>query len=131
MVDFLLCDKRDFAAARAFFDKAIKRNRQPEKIAIDKSGANASALRNINFQLCLLGDSLNQIEVLQNKYLNNRVEQSHRKVKGKMHQCLGWKSDVGVRATLTGIELWSMIKQNQLNITSDLSVWDVFYSLAA
>ena len=53
---------------------------------------------------------LNLIEVLQVKYLNNLVEQSHRKVKGKMHQCLGWKSDEGAKATLAGIELWSMIK---------------------
>ena len=100
VVDFLLCDKRDEAAARAFFDKAIKHNGQPKKVVIDKSGANTSALRNINFQLCLLGDSLNQIEVRQNKYLNNMVEQSHRKVKRKMHQCLGWRSDVSARATV-------------------------------
>lgn len=127
----MLCDKRDEAAARAFFDKAIKHNGQPEKVVIDKSGANASALRNINLQLWLLGDQLNQIEVRQNKYLNNIVEQSHRKVKGKMHQCLGWKSNEGARATLTEIELWSMIKQKQLNVLSNLSVWDTFYSLTA
>ena len=130
-VNFLLCDKRDFAAARAFFDKAIKHNGQPEKVVIDKSGVNPSALQNINFQLCFLGDSLNQIEVRQNKYLNNIVEQSHRKGKGEMHQFLGWRSDVGARATLTGIELWSMIKQNQLNVPSALSAWDTFYSLVA
>ena len=131
VVDFLLCDKRDEAAAHAFFDKAIKHNGLPEKVVIDKSGANASALRNLNFRLLLSEDRLNQIAVCQSKYLNNMVEQSHRKVKGKMHQCLGWKSDVGARATLTGIELWSMIKQNQLNVPSALSAWDTFYFLAA
>jgi transposase-like protein len=131
VVDFLLCDKRDEAAARAFFDKAIKQNGQPEKVVIDKSGANASALRDLNFRLLLSGERLNQIAIRQNKYLNNIVEQSHRKVKGKMHQCLVWRSDVGARATLTGIERWSMIKQNQLNVPSYLSAWDTFYSLVA
>jgi hypothetical protein len=33
----------------------------------------------------------------------NIIEQSHRKVKGKMHQCLGWKSWVGSEATLAGV----------------------------
>ena len=82
-MDFLLCDKRDFTAARAFFDKAIKQNGQPEKVVIDKSGANASALRDLNFRLLLSGERFNQIAIHQNKYLNNIVEQSHRKVKGK------------------------------------------------
>ncbi len=105
LVDFLLGDKCNEAAARAFFDKAIKHNGSPEKAVIDKNSANTSALWNINFQLCLLGNSLNQIEVHHSKYLNNRVEQSHQKVKGKMYQCLEWRSNVGARATLVGIEL--------------------------
>ena len=74
---------------------------------------------------------LNLIEVLQVKYLNNLVEQSYRKVKDKMHQCLEWKSDEGDKATLAGIELWSMIKKGQLDNPDDLSVWDEFNALAA
>jgi transposase-like protein len=42
------------------------------------------------------------------------IEQSHRKVKGKMHQCLGWKSWIGAEATLAGVELCSMLKQGQM-----------------
>jgi putative transposase len=71
------------------------------------------------------------IEVLTVKYLNNIVEQSHRKVKGKMHQCLGWKSWVGAEATLAGVELCSMLKQGQMIDSEDKSVWEQFYSLAA
>lgn len=74
---------------------------------------------------------LTLIEVLQVKYLNNIVEQSHRRVKGKMRQCLGWKSDEGAKATLAGIELWSMIKNGQLDNLNSSSAWDEFYSLAA
>ncbi|MGF1876951.1 DDE-type integrase/transposase/recombinase, partial [Photobacterium frigidiphilum] len=65
------------------------------------------------------------------KYLNNIVEQSHRRVKGKMNQCLGWKSDEGAKTTLAGVELWSMIKNGQLDSPDSLSVWDEFYALAA
>nr|WP_229381131.1 DDE-type integrase/transposase/recombinase [Shewanella psychropiezotolerans] len=65
------------------------------------------------------------------KYLNNIVEQSHRKVKRKMHQCLGWKSWEGAESTLADIELWSMIKQGQMDTTENITSWEQFYSLAA
>jgi len=47
-----------------------------------------------------------------------------------MNQYLGWKSD-GAKATLIGVELWSMIKNGQLNNPDSLPVWDEFYALAA
>ena len=71
------------------------------------------------------------IEVLTVKYLNNIIEQSHRKVKGKMHQCLGWKSWVGAESTLAGVELCSMLKQGQMIDSENKAVWEQFYSLAA
>jgi putative transposase len=39
-VDFLLTARRDKAAALRFFDKAMKTSGVPEKITMDKSGAN-------------------------------------------------------------------------------------------
>ena len=100
-------------------------------MVIDKSDANALALHNINVQLWLSGKMPNLIEVLQVKYLNNIAEQNHRKVKGKMHQCLGWKSDEGAKSTLADIELWLMIKNGQLDNPQGLAAWDELYSLAA
>jgi len=41
--DFLLTAKRDLAAARRFRDRAINLQALPEKITIDKSGANTAA----------------------------------------------------------------------------------------
>jgi putative transposase len=40
----------------------------PEKITIDKSGANTAAIRSVNTAACL------DIELRQSKYLNNIVE---------------------------------------------------------
>ena len=77
-VDFMLSKKRDEAAATAFFTKAIGANGFPEKVTVDKSGANLAGLNAINFQiemLILLGFSLMQIQIRQIKYLNNIVEQ--------------------------------------------------------
>ena len=43
-VDFLLTVKRDMAAAKRFFNKAMGANGDPDKVAIDKSGANKAAI---------------------------------------------------------------------------------------
>jgi putative transposase len=96
-----------------------------------QSGANIAALEPLNVQLWLSGYMLCMIEELTVKYLNNIVEQSHRKVKGKMHQCLGWHAWVGAEATLAGVDLCSMLKQGQVIDSEDKTVWEQLYSLAA
>jgi len=84
-VDFILSEKRDEPAARAFFEKAIGYNGLPEKVSIDKSGANKAGIDTINLKLTLLGFMFVQLTVRQIKYLNNIVEQDHRFIK-KIHQ---------------------------------------------
>ena len=46
-VDFLLTARRDEAAARRFFERAISLHDLPEKITIDKSGANTAAVKGL------------------------------------------------------------------------------------
>ena len=70
------------------------------------------------------------IQILDIKYLNNIVEQSHRKIKQKMVQALGWKSKVGAEATMAGQETWTMVKRGQVG-DLNLSTWQRFYALAA
>ena len=43
-MDFLLTAKRDLAAARRFLERTVHLHKESEKIAIDKSGANSSAI---------------------------------------------------------------------------------------
>ena len=85
-VDFLLSAKRDHAAARAFFDRAMDLHGVPEKITIDKSAANTAAIVSIQ------ADSGLPIEMRQWKYLNNIVEQDHRAVKRIARPMLGFKT---------------------------------------
>ncbi|HIF9334005.1 TPA: IS6 family transposase [Photobacterium damselae] len=131
IVDFYLSQTRNEKAAQAFLRKAIGTNGLPEKVVIDKSGANAQALHNMNIQLWKsVVFMLNLIEVIDVKYLNNIVEQSHRPIKQKMRQALGWKSVEGAIATMSGKEAWTQIKRKQVG-DLNLPVWERFYALAA
>jgi transposase-like protein len=127
-IDYMLIAKRDKRAAKAFFKKAIKSGGQPIKVNIDKSGSNNSALNAINK---LLSEE-EQIEIRQDKYLNNRIEGDHRFVKKRIRPMLGFKSFRSAARTIAGIELLHMIKKGQLtdndNYNSD---FDKFLSLAA
>ena len=83
-IDFKLSEKRDKKAAFSFFQKAISQHGLPEKITMDKSGANKAGIDKINLLfalLFLLTGIFYQIIVRQIKYLNNIVEQDHRGIK--------------------------------------------------
>ena len=69
-LDFMLSTNRDEEAARRFFKQSIENNGMPEKIVIDKSGANYAGLVNINNLQFLFGATC-FIDILRAKYLNN------------------------------------------------------------
>jgi putative transposase len=133
-IDFMLSKKRDEAAARNFFEKAIGSNGLPEKVTIDKSGANKGGIDAINLQLALitlLGCTLMQIHIRQIKYLNNIVEQDHRGIKRIVNPMMGFKSFNSAQATIAGIELYRMLKKGQHINAKNSPTFDQFYALAA
>jgi len=125
-IDLLLRAKRDHAAARAFFERAIDLYGVPEKITIDKSGSNTAAITSMQ------ADSGLPIQMRQSKYLNNLVEQDHRAVKRITRPMLGFKSFRCARILIAGIETMHMIRKGQLGALKDLasSAANQFYSLA-
>jgi len=82
-VDFLLTARRDRKAALRFLRKAIGHHGVPEKITIDKSGANKAAIESYN------AEHQADVEIRQVKYLNNILEQDHRAVKRVARPTLG------------------------------------------
>src|SRR5471030_273846 len=125
-VDFLLTAKRDMAAAKRFFNKAMGANGDPEKVAMDKSGANKAAIDAIN-----AGRDV-PILVRQVKYLNNIVEQDHRAIKRVTRPMLNFKSFRCASSVLAGIELMHMIRKGQYAIdgADAMTFADQFYALA-
>jgi transposase-like protein len=126
-IDFLLTAHRDKKAALRFFKKAVRQHGLPDKVTIDKSGANTAAIE------ALKEDTGHAIEIRQNQYLNNLVEQDHRAVKRIVRPMLGFQSFRSARVTLSGIELMHMIKKGQMVVAGGqkLSAAGQFYSLAA
>lgn len=126
-VDFLLTAKRDFAAARRFLECAINLHNIPEKITIDKSGANTAAIESVKADACV------DILMRQNKYLNNIVEQDHRAIKRITRPMLGFKSFWSARVIIAGIETMHMIRKGQMDCPggSTASAADQFYGLAS
>jgi putative transposase len=114
------------AAARRFFERAIDRHDVPEKITIDKSGANTAA---VNGLVTVSGLA---IELRQSKYLNNLIEQDHRAIKRIVRPMLGFKDFDCARRLIAGIETMHMLKKGQLDCPKGqaLSAADQFYSLA-
>lgn len=126
-IDFLLRAKRDCAAARRFLERAIDLHGVPEKITIDKRGANTAAI------LSIQADSGADIEMRQNKYLNNIVEQDHRAIKRIVRPMLGIKSSRCARILIAGIETMHMIRKGQLDCPKD-QAWSAanpFYAMAS
>ena len=133
-VDFMLSEKRDDPAARAFFNKAIGSNGLPEKVTMDKSGANKAGVNTINLALallCMLGGLPLQMTVRQIKYLNNIIEQDHRFVKKIPNGMRGFKEFHSAEATLSGIELHHMLRKKQHHQSNDMTIFEQFYGLAA
>src|SRR2546428_3929328 len=126
-VDFLLTAKRDMAAARRFLERAINLHNVPEKITIDKSGANTAAIESVKAAVCV------DILMRQCKYLNNIVEQDHRAIKRITRPMLGFKSFGSARIIIAGIETMHMIRKGQLDCPGGqpVSAANQFYSLAA
>ena len=125
-IDFLLTAKRDKAAAMRFFVKAMRDNDVPEKVTMDKSGANKAAIDQI------IVDNKISVTVRQVKYLNNIVEQDHRAVKRVTKPMLGFKSFRSAKNILAGIELMHMIRKGQMLVADvdTMSFAEQFYALA-
>ena len=127
-LEFMLPENRDTAAAPRFFKRAVATNGIPERIVIDKNGANLAGLQSINVILKFTGVG-RIIGIVQSKYLNNIVEQDHRFIKRITRPMLGFKAFHSASATLAGIEAAHMIRKGQLGQTGT-SAFKQFAALA-
>jgi putative transposase len=117
------------ASAWLFFKRAISRHGVPERIVIDKSGANLAGLRAVNVILKFTGSG-RIIEIRQVKYLNNIPKQDHRFIKRITRPIIGFKALRLAAATIAGIEAAHMIRKGQIT-THSTTLFQIFAGLAA
>src|SRR3954454_17927916 len=115
MIDFRLSAKRDAAAAKRFFRKALGQPHtphtvNPRTITVDKNPAYPAAVTSMKRE----GELWRFSRLRQVKYLNNIVEQDHRRIKRLVRPGLGFGSLPTARRTLAGYEGMAMIRKGQV-----------------
>lgn len=108
-VDFLLSVNRDVAAAKRFFGKAMSNETRPRVITLDAYAASHRAIA----ELKSAGAMPHRVRVRSSKYLNNVVEQDHRRIKHRIRPMLGFKRFETAAITISGIELAEKIRKHQ------------------
>src|SRR5215213_3353049 len=111
-IDFLLSAKRDAAAAKRFFRKALRQPHtvNPRTITADKNPAYPKATAEMKQDAELWRFS----RLRQVRFLNNIVEQDHQHVKRLTRPGLGFGGFWTARRTLVGFEAMAMIRKGQV-----------------
>ena len=138
-VDFMFSAKRNLKDARRFFRRAYKRHGLPSQVTIDGSQTNLEAARRCHGEVRLRTRSwVKPVIIRQSQYMNNRIEQDHRRIKRRTRPMLGFKAMASAAIILEGIELIHMMRKNQMvwpaqtrNDGRNRSVAQQFEALAA
>ena len=113
-IDFYLSTKRNKVSAKRFLQKALggcDPDSYPTIINTDKHASYKGALKVLKKERRIPQD----IEIRQVKYLNNRIESDHGKLKRLIKPCLGFKSMTTAWNTIQGFEAMRMFKKGQMN----------------
>jgi transposase-like protein len=111
-VDFPLSAKRDAGAAKRFFRKALGQPHtvNPRTITVDKNPAYPCAATDLK----AFGELWRFSRLRQAKFLNNIVEQDHRRVKRLVRPGLGFGGFHTARRALAGYEAMAMVRKGQV-----------------
>ena len=99
-------------AAKHFFCQAMKSAGTPRVITLDAYAASHRAVRELKAE----GRLPQQVRVRSSKFLNNRIEQDHRRIKQRTRPMLGFKQFDDAAVTISGIELVKKIQKKQFQI---------------
>jgi transposase, IS6 family len=111
-IDFLLSSKRDAAAAKRFFQKALRppNHSRPRVVNVDRNPAYPKAIA----ELKATRELGRRCRCRPVRYLNNIVEQDHRAIKRRVRAMQGFRSFHSAWRTIQGIETVNMIRKGQI-----------------
>jgi transposase-like protein len=111
-VDFYLSEHRDVKAAKRFFRRAILHHRPPQNITLDGHLASDRGVADLKDERRIP----QKTEVRSCAYLNNIVEQEHRRVKSRTGPMQGFKRFTNASIVISGIELVAKLRKGQFNV---------------
>jgi transposase-like protein len=108
----MLSAKRNRKAAKRFLKKSLgsNHNQMPRVITVDKNPAYPIAI----YELKKENKLSENIEIRQDKYLNNIIEQDHMSIKRIIAPMLGFQAFCSASKILKGIEAMNMVKKEQI-----------------
>jgi transposase, IS6 family len=111
-IEFHLSKTRDKQAAKDFFKKALRSCHisKPRVITVDKNPAYPIAIEQLKKEKSIPDG----MQIRQQKYLNNIVEQDHRFIKKRIRSMLGLKTFGTAKQIICGVEVMHMLKKGQL-----------------
>lgn len=115
-VEFFFSKSRDLTAAKHFFKRALERHGRPERVIVDGSQTNREAICSCdttNRLKARAGGRTKRIRIRSSKYLNNRIEQDHRRIKRRVRSMLGFKAEATASIILAGVEMIHMMRKRQ------------------
>src|SRR5918998_812261 len=115
-VESYLSRTRDVAAAKAFFRKALKHHGEPRSITLDAFKPSHSALHRMGMRNEFNFRWENPVTIRSCKYLNNIVEQDHRRIKSRIQPMLGFKKFYNARRVLIGVELLQKLSKGHYQV---------------
>jgi len=130
-VCFRLSARRDVIATKASLKQAIKsQGSVPRTITLDGYAASHRAVREMKRDGLLPSTT----GLRSSKYLNNLIEQDHRKIMSRVNAMLGFKRFSDAAVIIAGIELMHRIRKDQFEVGSNLketaapTVWNAALS---
>ncbi len=110
-IDFYLSKTRDRKAAKKFLKNMheLERTSEPRVVNVDRNPAYPAAFSELQ-----LSGLFKETDLRKSKYLNNIIEQDHRRVKWKNRHAMGYASFETAKQTMRGIEAMHMTFKGQI-----------------
>ncbi|MCP4486115.1 MAG: IS6 family transposase [Gammaproteobacteria bacterium] len=111
-VDFYLSRTRNQVSAKRFLSKLLnaKHTQTPRVMTTDKHSSYGAAINDLKKNDKIPKDMPHR----QIKYLNNIIEQDHRRIKWKTKTSMGYDSFKTAYKTIKGLEIMHMLRKHQL-----------------
>jgi len=110
VIDVLLSKRRDLAAARRFFTRALRAGTVPAEVTTDRAPAYPGVLDE------LIPSALHTVE----RYANNPVEADHGRLKARLRPMRGLKRHRSARIVAAGHAFVQNLRRDHYELATDL-----------